>query len=717
MAAVPTRLTEPSGKEAELYRNLTNGKVQCTACARLCQIGEGQVGLCGIRGVVGGKLYLLVYGKVIAGHIDPIEKKPVVHYKPGSKIFSVATTGCNWLCHPAGTKILLADGSQKKVEELLPGDAVWSYELENSMKIRPNIVTHVGRRIARLFEIRYGTRGAGRIFLTEEHPVLTNSGWKTPRELRLGDLILKVWYQNTKTWKEKRPAAIESARFTCKNCGQTLTGIDDWNRHRGECYTRDLETPPEIILARRERMLTNNPMKDPDVARRALESSKIRFLKDPTHGWHRNVDRMKKWLHSHPSVSQRRLYEMLDQLGVNYEKEFKITLENRTESSKSYYIADAAYLPSKLDIEVDGWWHYNNAQVAEDDKIRNRTLRANGWDVLRISGSYLYNHPEEVKGLLVERLLNPIMVNKKTWMVVKRVTETRRVESVFSLETIPDHNYVADEIIVHNCQYCQNYDISQRRKIEGIDATPEQVATMATSHGCEGMAYTYNQPTIFMEYARDIGRIAREKGIFNIFVSNGFDTPETVALMKDFLDCVTVDFKGSGETGFVRRYIGIPNAEPIFQTLLEVKNKTNVHIEITDLVVPQVGDNLESATRLSKWVYDNLGPDMPIHFLRWHPDYKMMDVPLTPIETLEKHYEIAKNAGLKYVYIGNVPGHPAESTYCPGCSKVLIKRFGYDILEYNLDKNNRCRFCGYKTPIVGPLSKSFRDDRFIPVIN
>ena len=267
------------------------------------------------------------------------------------------------------------------------------------------------------------------------------------------------------------------------------------------------------------------------------------------------------------------------------------------------------------------------------------------------------------------------------------------------------------------CAYCQNYDISQRRKIEGIDATPQEVAAMAVSHGCEGLAYTYNQPTIFIEYARDIGRLAREKGIFNIFVSNGFDTPETVGLMKDFVDCVTVDFKGSGETGFVRRYIGIPNADPIFESLLETKNRTNIHIEITDLIVPQVGDNLEAATKLSKWVYDNLGPDMPIHFLRWHPDYKMMDLPLTPIETLEKHYEIAKNAGLKYVYIGNVPGHPAESTYCPGCSKVLIKRFGYDILEYNLDKNNRCRFCGYKTPIVGPLSKSFRDDRFIPVIN
>src|SRR5437016_743800 len=207
---------------------------------------------------------------------------------------------------------------------------------------------------------------------------------------------------------------------------------------------------------------------------------------------------------------------------------------------------------------------------------------------------------------------------------------------------------------------------------------------MAVSHSCEGLAYTYNQPTIFIEYASDIGRLASEKGIFNIFVSNGFDTPETVGFMKDFVDCVTVDFKGSGETGFVRRYIGIPNADPIFESLLETKNRTNIHIEITDLIVPQVGDSLDAATRLSKWVYDNLGPDMPIHFLRFHPDYKMMDLPLTPIETLEKHYEIAKSAGLKYVYIGNVPGHPAESTYCPGCSKVLIKRFGYDILRKDL---------------------------------
>src|SRR2546426_3605948 len=153
MSALPNRLVEPMGKEAELQRKLPSGRIQCTACARLCQIGEGQIGLCGIRGVVNDKLYLLAYGKIIAGNIDPIEKKPVVHYRPGSKIFSVATNGCNWLCHPKGAKILMSDGKTKSVEELISGDILWSYQLQNEMKIVPNVVTHVGTRRARLWEI------------------------------------------------------------------------------------------------------------------------------------------------------------------------------------------------------------------------------------------------------------------------------------------------------------------------------------------------------------------------------------------------------------------------------------------------------------------------------------------------------------------------------------------------------------------------------------
>jgi len=265
------------------------------------------------------------------------------------------------------------------------------------------------------------------------------------------------------------------------------------------------------------------------------------------------------------------------------------------------------------------------------------------------------------------------------------------------------------------CHYCQNYDISQRRKVEGSDLNPPDVVNLAKQYGSHGIAYTYNQPTIFIEFARDIGVLARKAGLINIFVSNGYDTEEAVSMMNEFLDCITVDFKGSGETAFVRKYIGIQNADPIYQTLLELKQKTKIHIEITDLIVPELGDNLDAARKLSKWVYDNLGPDTPIHFLRFHPDYKLMHLPLTPTETLEKHHQVGKDAGLNYVYIGNVPNHPLQHTYCPGCGELVVKRLGFKIGGWKMDANNRCLRCGYKIAITGTLNPASKEDRFIPI--
>lgn len=266
------------------------------------------------------------------------------------------------------------------------------------------------------------------------------------------------------------------------------------------------------------------------------------------------------------------------------------------------------------------------------------------------------------------------------------------------------------------CHYCQNYDISQRRKIEGVDMTPEEVVAQTMHYGCEGIAYTYNQPSIFIEFARDCGVIARKNGIFNVFVSNGYDTPETVGMMNEFLDCITVDFKGSAEYKFTRRYIGVPDPQPIFDTLREIRDKTSIHIEITDLIVPQVGDDLESARKLCRFVYDELGHDTPVHFLRFHPDYKMMNLPQTPVTTLEKHYEIAKEEGIKYAYVGNVPGHRYEHTYCPECKNIVIGRFGYSITKWNLDENNCCNSCGYPIPVIGKLGKSARENRFLYVV-
>ncbi len=261
------------------------------------------------------------------------------------------------------------------------------------------------------------------------------------------------------------------------------------------------------------------------------------------------------------------------------------------------------------------------------------------------------------------------------------------------------------------CKYCQNYDISQRRKVEGLSLSPEDIVRVALGYGSQGIAYTYNEPTIFIEYARDCGILARKHGLFNIFVSNGYATPESVNMMREFLDCITVDFKGNGEPDFMRRYIGVLSPVPIFNTLKDIK-KSTIHIEITDLVVPNVGDNLEYARKLARFVYDELSPETPIHFLRFHPDYKMMDLPPTPIESLEKHYEVAKEVGLRYVYIGNVPGHRYEHTYCPECNNIVVGRYGYYITAWNLDKDNKCKYCSNKIPIIGTLEESAKDKRF-----
>ncbi|NAZ13154.1 MAG: AmmeMemoRadiSam system radical SAM enzyme [Desulfurococcales archaeon] len=268
------------------------------------------------------------------------------------------------------------------------------------------------------------------------------------------------------------------------------------------------------------------------------------------------------------------------------------------------------------------------------------------------------------------------------------------------------------------CAYCQNYDISQRRHIEGFELEPEEVVKIALETGSDGITYTYNEPTIFMEYAHDVGVIARKEGLFNTFVTNGYMTDEAVDYLSEFLDAATVDIKGNADNNFARKFIQIINYEPVFETLKELKRK-KIFIEITDLVIPKVGDDLDKARKLARWIVENLGPETPVHFLRFHPDYKMLDYPPTPVKTLEQHVKIAREEGLKYVYVGNVPGHPLENTYCPNCGKPVIVRYGFEILEWHLDQENRCRYCGYKINIVGTLKRNYNPYRsrfiFVPV--
>ena len=822
-------------KEAQLYQSLADSRVRCTACARYCNIPEGKVGLCGVRQNIGGKLHLLVYGKVITGHIDPIEKKPVTHYMPGSKIFSIATTGCNWLCSYCFTPetYVFTDRGVKTFWELFESGCNETSHGLNAERELPDsaVLTHKGRfqPITQIFRHFYEgpMLTIKPVYLppircTPNHKVLTAPSpdqkpsmiearfitqknyvaipkikiQASSRILDLATFLHDVKLEDHKVnrskrhWRLTRPTLETILELTRQ--GETSRAIGKLLRIRPSMIRQarsrinrasitELTRPHRTtrIIASKNKIRLSNGKKalprflninndfakllgyfcaDGSISKRSNRpcsfTVSFTFGKDERS----NVEEVQLLLKrifaldsnvtsqgsvAHVSVSNSILGLLLQRAcgGDCYNKRVPevILADSREGIAKAFlngYLNGDGYTTSVTNSDDQSYLGANSVSqelilgvsllfvkigsiprlyISENDPttvIEGRTVaRHNDYmlKVLKRTGT-TNSHSlewEDIRGLVIEK--------RDYYLVPIRTTKSENYSGfVYNMEVHEDHTYLANLLAVSNCQ---NFDISQRRKVEGMDLMPPEVATLAVSHGCQGLAYTYNQPTIFMEFAHDVGVEARRSGLINIFVSNGYDTPDTVGMMNDFLDCITIDFKGNAETSFVRKYIGIANADPIFQTVLEIKNKTKVHMEFTDLVIPEVGDKLEDARKLSRWLYDNLGPDYPIHFLRFHPDYKMMNLPHTPVKTLEEHCRVAREEGLRYVYVGNVPGHPWEHTYCPECDSIAIKRYGFDITGWNLDEQNRCVDCGYQLPIVGGLSSSVSEERFLSVIN
>jgi pyruvate formate lyase activating enzyme len=250
------------------------------------------------------------------------------------------------------------------------------------------------------------------------------------------------------------------------------------------------------------------------------------------------------------------------------------------------------------------------------------------------------------------------------------------------------------------CRFCDNWSISQEKKIKGYDFPPEKVVKATKENGCQGISYTYTEPTIFFEYAYDTATLAHKQGFFNTFVTNGYMTPEAVQTIAPVLDAATVDFKGGGDPEFYKKFSAVPSVEPIYESLREMK-KHNIHVEVTNLVVPKIGDSIERIRELAAWIRANLGEDTPFHLLRFHPNYQVADIPSTSLKTLEQGCEVSSEVGLNYVYTGNVPGHRYENTYCPNCRELLIKRFGFEIEKWRLTKDMRCPACGHTIAIRG----------------
>ena len=250
-----------------------------------------------------------------------------------------------------------------------------------------------------------------------------------------------------------------------------------------------------------------------------------------------------------------------------------------------------------------------------------------------------------------------------------------------------------------SCKFCQNWDISKSRQTDTLadQAPPELIARAARELGCRSVAFTYNDPVIFMEYAIDTARACRQAGIKTVAVTAGYVCPEPRREFFSHMDAVNVDLKAFTED-FYRRTCG-GSLAAVLETLVHIKEETGAWLEVTTLLIPGTNDSEAELKAAARWFAKNLGPDVPWHFTAFHPDYKMMDSPPTPAATLTRARDIARAQGLNYVYTGNVHDQDGGSTYCAGCGQLVIGRDWYRITGYRLDESGRCRGC--RTACVG----------------
>jgi pyruvate formate lyase activating enzyme len=248
------------------------------------------------------------------------------------------------------------------------------------------------------------------------------------------------------------------------------------------------------------------------------------------------------------------------------------------------------------------------------------------------------------------------------------------------------------------CKFCQNWDISKSRQMDTLmdQASPEALAKAALHYGCRSLAYTYNDPVIFLEYAIDTAQACREVGVKNVAVTAGYIEAEPRVEFFSHMDATNVDLKGFTERFY--KQLATASLGAVKETLEYLVNETDVWVEITTLLIPGENDSDAELEELVTWVHDALGTDVPLHFSAFHPDYKMMDKPRTPHATLLKAREIALIGGLNYVYVGNVNDDIAQSTYCHGCGKTIIGRNWHKLSRWGLTDNGHCRHCDTKIP-------------------
>lgn len=248
------------------------------------------------------------------------------------------------------------------------------------------------------------------------------------------------------------------------------------------------------------------------------------------------------------------------------------------------------------------------------------------------------------------------------------------------------------------CIHCQNYSISTADTSFPFmkEITPNQVIDLINQYNCKGISYTYNEPTIWHEFTFDSSKLAKKAGFYTCYVTNGYISEEPLKELSSYLDAMNIDVKAFNDDFYKK--VCKSSLEPVLKTC-EIAKNLGIHIELTYLVIPSYNDSLDEVTRFCKWIVESLDDKTPVHFSRFHPDYKMMNIPMTPMKTLLDIYDVAKQTGVLFPYLGNVYHGEYENTYCPKCGSICIERSNYSINLEGLTKG-KCRKCGNPLPII-----------------
>jgi AmmeMemoRadiSam system radical SAM enzyme len=795
--------------EAMLYERMTDKKVHCHLCGRRCLIPNGQLGYCHVRKNEEGTLYSLVYAKACAANPDPIEKKPLWHYHPGSLVMSIATIGCNFRCqfcfHPETT--IVHDGIPQQIGHLF-------YEAEQTSGENIRIVrnsdttsaTGRKRRIGKVFcheyegeLVRVKASYLPPFECTPEHEIFVWNGGITKKAagaIQVGDSLVVpklkfgkarsaviriakvIGKENMRLKKPRRTDEkklreildLKEKGFSSKEIGKIVGMHPVYLRKLIGILHRDGITEEtfyyENDAIEKEGLAKFRSEKNWVTARVLLNEELGELLGYyVAEGWiSRNNNRPNSlkvnfsYGPKEEAMAERTsglIKRIFDVDATTRKRRTTVTVEFSKSSlgalfaelcgngAKGKKVPDLIFKsPRKVALSFLKAYISGDGTETGDNIVINTVSRQLAVGVYYLllklgylPGFYEWKPPEkkDIEGRTVHQsMLYYVKVNAKTfgrelvggrrkrtesrrgvafrsakdlWIVpVRRIERIEYAGPVYNMEVEGEHSYLANFAGVGNCQ---NWEISHETEIQGRTLLPEKVVELAEQAGCTGISYTYTEPTIFFEYAYDTAKLAHERGLFNTFVTNGYLTPEGVKTIAPYLDAATVDFKGSGDPKFYRQYCSVPSVEPIY-ACLKAMHTAGIHVEITNLVVTKVGDSAKGVERLAQWIVTELGSDTPLHLLRFYPHYEFSQMEPTPIAALEAAATAARKAGLKYVYLGNVPGHQGANTVCPNCGALLVERLGVQTLSVRLTREGRCPTCKLAIPIV--LAKESKYD-------